>query len=109
MDGMNESEGKLGQRLKVICKDEMPDGALEAFNGMLEDFAGYYGEAYGIDGLQELKVNIKESHKKGSRRAYEMKANLVTDKGISHAEKTGWKPIPVFKDLLQALKNSLRR
>ena len=79
------------------------------FEDELRKFADQYDERHGIEALKELKINVKELHRDGSRRVYEMKANLVTDTGIIHVQKDGWDSINVFNDLMEAIKTAVRR
>ncbi|MBD3388827.1 MAG: CBS domain-containing protein [Candidatus Altiarchaeales archaeon] len=104
-----EEDKTRSQKVKVICKHQLPESVKSRMDSELRDFAGYYADKHGLESLKELKINVKETNRGGSNRTYEMKANMVTDRGRLHAKKTGWDAINVFNELVAALKKSIRR
>lgn len=58
--------------------------------------------------IDEFKVSIKETHKKGDRKDYEMHARILAKKGEFNAKKEGWDAIDVYEKLIDALKKQIR-
>lgn len=104
-----EEETVEQQKIKVISKHYLSPKTIKYFEDELRKFAQQYGERHGLETLKEMKINVKELNRKGLRRTYEMKANMVADSGNVHVKKQGWSPKKVFNELMAAVKKSVRR
>jgi len=96
------------QTIKLVSKTKLPEGSLLQFRKDLESFASQWDEIHGIESLKELKISVKDTKSKGSKRLFLMSANLISDSSRLHVNKRGWDEMSAFKSVMAALRAFMR-
>lgn len=111
---MAKFKEKLEQDVIFVAKVRLDDSIWSHWDIDLGNFLETYHKKFGKDSIKEFKIMVKEYHIKPKPKTisekkteFEMTADLFTDRGDFYAKKSGWNPVIVFHEMVEALRRQV--